>query len=225
MSDKTKDRWDKADVCARIAFAAASLLFAGIFGFMQRRNEAATQQLAASNFELSKSETKISLLPLLCSEDARQRMMALSLTRTLDNAFAVEVASILAISDPQKEVRQSARSVLSSLSRSKKEEVKASAQRGVERFETMGELRMKGLLQTLEDAQGYLDGGAANGDAEAVRRYRQVLASLSPEALAGLDQDILKEAQSADSQGRLDQAARLYSSLFSDFRRMEFDST
>lgn len=213
-----KEGWrERAEFWARIGLPVVGLLFTAVFGSMGVFNQAATQRLATSNFELSQSQTKISLLPYLCSEDKRQRIMALSLAKALDPKFAVESATILAVNDPDKEVRQQARSILASLSHSPQEGIKRSAQKGVTRFETVGELRAKGLATLLQDAQGYVDGGATNGSVEAVKIYHEVLNQLSPEALAGLDQDLLREARADESAGRFDQSARKYRALFADY--------
>ena len=218
-----KDGWDKLHIGAQALIPLVAAIFTIVFSTKEQKNQTATIQLAASNYELAKSQVKVSLLPLLSSENERQRDMALKLAETLDELFAADVARIIALNDSSKNVRQSARSVLGSLSQSLKAEVRQKAKKGVDQYDIMNELRTKGLLKKLNDAQGYVDGGALNGDEEALKLYHEVINQLSQDALSRLNKDLLAAAQKDDKEGNTDQAARKYQALFADYRQMVFD--
>ncbi|MBE9580642.1 MAG: hypothetical protein IMF18_03380 [Proteobacteria bacterium] len=195
-----------------------ALLFTIVFGVMELRSQAAIRQLTASNVELAISQVKVSLIPSLSSKDASQRAMALYLAQALDEQFAVEIASVLAKSDPDKSVRISARSTLGSLSKSRRNDVKQIAEKGIDQYDIMIELRTKGLLNKLNAAQDYIDGGSRNGYEKALKLYREVVGQLSPGVLRNLDQNLLADAKRSDEEGYIDQSARNYRSLFSDYR-------
>jgi hypothetical protein len=100
--NRYKNKQNKFQNFSQALIPCIALLFTIVFGVMELRNQAATRQLTASNVELAISQVKVSLIPSLSSEDASQRAMALYLAQALDEQFAVEIASVLAKSDPDK---------------------------------------------------------------------------------------------------------------------------
>ena len=200
-----------------------ALFFTIVFSVMELKNQAATQQLTASNIELARSQVKVSLIPLLSSKEASQRAMALYFARALDEQFAVEMAIELSKSDPNKSVRNSARSTLGGLSQSQQSNVKQMAEKGINQYNIMSELRSKVLLKKLSDAEDYIDGGSRNGYEQALKLYREVIDNLSTDGLKNLDQNILVAAKKNDKEGYIDLAARNYRALFSDYRQIDLN--
>jgi hypothetical protein len=82
----------------------------------------------------------------------------------------------------------------------------------------MDEQVESGLLQKLNDARGYLEGGSPNGSEEALRLYQAVLGQLSPGALQQLNQELLDAANNDAQAGYIDQAARKYRALFGAYQ-------
>lgn len=215
--NRQKDRWDKFQVAAHVFIAFMALVFTVVFGLNQQKNADATLRLARANFELARSQVKVSLLPSLSSEDARRRTMALSLAQTVDELFAAEVAGALAFSDANEGVREKARVILGSLAQSERDEVKQKAEKGANRYEIMNELRARGLLKKLYDARGYIEGGSPNGNEEALKLYHEVLKQLSNSALEKLDRGLIIDAQEDEKRGYKEHAARKYRALFQNY--------
>jgi hypothetical protein len=57
-----------------------------------------------------------------------------------------------------------------------------------------------------------------HGYEEALKLYREVVGQLSPNMLRNLDQNLLADAKKSDKEGYIDQSARNYRALFSDYR-------
>jgi len=214
---RQKDRWDKFQIGAQVFIALAASAFTVVFGLNQQKNADATLQLALSNFELAKSQVKVSLLPSLSSEDARQRTMGLSLAKTLDERFAADVAGALAISDANEGVREKARVILGSLAQSERDEVKQKAEKGANQYDLVNELRTRGLLKKLNEARGYIEGGSPNWAEEALNLYHEVINQLPYGALEKLDRGLLLDAAEDQKRGYKDHAARKYRALFQDY--------
>ena len=79
------------------------------------------------------------------------------------------------------------------------------------------EIVEKELNQALIDAQGYVLGGALNGNEKAVQIYTSVLERLTPKARSALHQPTLASAMAAKQAGRLEEAALRFQALFADF--------
>jgi len=233
LKTRDKDLWDIFHICAQIMIALIALLFTILFSQKRERNAEATLQLAASNYEVAKSQAKVSeermkatkaqvknaLLPSLTSADPKQRDLGMYLAKTLDESFATDVASVLALHDPDLRIRKNARSTLGSLSLSQQEGVKEKAEKGLNRYEIMNELSAKGLLKKLDDAQNYLYAGNISGRETALRIYVDVVNQLSPNARDKLDQKLLSDAEKAYKEGHFEDAVRNFSRLFTDYRQ------
>lgn len=215
-----KDGLGRFHLLSQASIPWIALVFTVVFGWMELKNQAATRQLTTSNIKLARSQVKVSLIPLLTSKEPGKRAIALYLSEQLDEQFAADAASVLSISDPDKDVRRGARSVLESLSQSRKTEVRQRAEKAVDQYDIMNELRTKGLLKKLQDAQDYIDGGSPNGDEEALKLYHQVIEQLSPAGLKKLDPKILISAHKDEEEGYLDQAARKYRALFGNYKQI-----
>lgn len=224
-NNRQKDRWDKFQIGAQVFIALAASAFTVVFGLNQQKNADATLQLALANFELARSQVKVSLLPSLSSEDARQRAMSLSLAKALDERFAADVASVLAVSDVNEGVRERARVILGGLSQSERNEVRQKAEKGANQYDIMNELRTRGLLKKLSDARGYIEGGSPGGIEEALKLYHEVVDQLSDSALGklatlrelSLDLSLLHGAREDEKGGYKEHAARKYRALFQDY--------
>lgn len=230
-SEKTrsKDIWDKFQIIVQVFIAVIALSFTVLFGVKQQKNTEATTQLAASNLELAKAQKKISeeqlksaLLPSLCSENPKQRAMAMYLAEALDESFATVVAGTLALNDPNQNVRRSARLTLGSLSKSKQEGIKQQAQDVINQYDIVNELRNKGLLKKLSDAQGYLEGGNIQDKEKALQIYREVVKQLAPSLRSKMDQKLLDDAEMSYKEGHNDDAIRNYRALFAGYSQISF---
>jgi hypothetical protein len=82
----------------------------------------------------------------------------------------------------------------------------------------MNDLRAKGLLEELNQAEGYLVGGGTSGSEKALELYRQVVKQISPEARKGLDQRLLSDAEESYKAGHWANAIQDYRALFADYR-------
>lgn len=225
-----KDTWDRFQIVAQVAIALVAFLFTGLFTLKQQRNADATLKLASSNLDLAKAQAKISeeqlksaLLPSLASDNSKQRTMALHLARTLDESFAAAMAGVIAVSDPDRQVRQSARVTLGSLSQSQEGEVKQKAEKSIAAYDVVNEMRTKGLLKRLDDAQGYLEGGNIQDKEKALQIYRDVVSRLSFAGRGKLDQQLLGDAEKDYTEGNNDDAIRKYRALFAGYRQASLE--
>jgi len=216
-NSRQKDNWDKVRVVAEVVIALAALAFNVVSYLNQKKNADATLELSRSNFELAKSQVKVSLLPSLSSENARQQTMALSLAKTLDEQFAADAATAIASSDANEDVREKARAILGGLAQSGGDEVKQKAEKGADQYDLMKELHALGLLKKLQAARGSMEGGSPNGNEEALNLYGEVLGQLSNNALEKLDRGLLMDAQRDEKDGYKEHAARKYRVLFEDY--------
>lgn len=225
-----KDTWDRFQIVAQVAIALVAFAFTVVFTVKQQRNADATLKLASSNLDLAKAQTKISedqlksvLLPSLASDNSKQRTMALQFARTLDESFAAAMASVIAVSDPDPQVRQSARVTLGSLSQSQETEVKQKAEKSIAAYDVVNEMRTKGLLKRLNEAQGYLDGGNIQDREKALQIYRDVVSQLSPAGHSKLDQQLLGDAERDFKEAHNDDAIRKYRALFAGYRQASLE--
>jgi hypothetical protein len=138
---RRKNKLDRFQTFSQALIPWIALFFTIIFSVTELKNRVATQQLTASNIGLAKSQVKVSLIPLLSSKEASQRAMALYLAKALDEQFAAEMAIKLSQSDPDKGVRNSARSTLESLSQSRQSNIKQMAEKGINQYNIMSELK------------------------------------------------------------------------------------
>jgi hypothetical protein len=214
-----KDKWDILKISAEIALPIVALVFTYFYQAKQQRVSEANLQLAQANRELARAQVEGSLLPYLSSNDPKQREIALSLARVLDEKFGADAAAILALNDPSAEVRIKAGSALRTLSRSGPDDVRKAAQAGLEQIDVMNELRAKGLLDKLRDAEGYLAGGSTSGKEAALTLYREVFAQLSAGARGKLDQKLLADAERDYREGNVGNALSEYRALFADYRQ------
>lgn len=225
-----KDTWDRFQIVAQVAIAIIAFLFTVLFTVKQQRNADATLELASSNLDLAKAQKKISeeqlksaLLPSLASDNPKQRTMALHLARTLDESFATAMASVIAVSDPDPQVRQSARVTLGALSQSQETEVRQRVEKSIAAYDVVNEMRTKGLLKRLSDAQGYLEGGNAQDKEKALQIYGDVVSQLSSAGRGKLDQQLLGEAERDYKEGHNDDAIRKYRALFAGYRQASLE--
>lgn len=219
-----KDGWDKSQIVVQAVLALIALAFTILFNLKQQENAEATLKLTNSNLELAKSQNKISegqlksgLLPSLSSENPHQRAMAMYLARALDEEFAAAVAGVLSISDPDANVRKSARTTLGSLSQSQEGGIRQRAERSIIQYDIVNEMRSKGILKTLSDAQGYLEGGNLQDKEKALQIYVKVVTQLSPAALKNLNQKLLSEAKKDYQDGYSDEAISKFKAVFNDY--------
>ena len=194
-----------------------ALIFTIIFGIIGVVHNFATQQLTASNLKLATSQVKVSLIPQLLSKDARQRNGALYIAQQVDPLFAAQMASELSKSDPDQGVRNSAISALNSFSQSSQSDIKQIAEKGISQYDVINELKSKGLIQKLHDAQDYINGGAPNSNAEALKIYHEVINKLSDKGKNNLDKKILTRAKEDEKKPDIELAARGYRYLFSEY--------
>ncbi len=213
-----KDRWDKFHILAQASIPLMGGLFTLVFHMQEQRSAGASLQLAEANQQLSRTQVQVALLPFLSSQDPKQRTLGLLLAPALDERFASDVASILAIDDPDNVVQGRAVSTLQVLRNSTRQDIKQDSQAALERAVVVTELRKRQLVQSLREAAEYVDGGSANAVEEAWRIYQDVLKQL-PDSVTGLlAQPILAEAQrQAPSSKEL--AVRSYRSLFDPYIR------
>ena len=193
------------------------LIFTVVFGFSEKYNRDAKLELTASNIELAKSKLKVSLIPLLTSSDSDQKAIALMLAKELDEEFATKVGRVLAKIDPDENVRGAARNTLESLTLSSNENISELASQGISQVEIMNELRTKGLLQDLKDAQNFIDGGGPDRYERALDIYQSVIDSLSKDAVDKLNQQLLTRAKENFLRGDKDLAAETYRQLFAEY--------
>jgi hypothetical protein len=219
----TKDIWDKFKICAELAIAIGALLFTYVYNEKQQRNAEGNLRLAASNIEIAKAQASIAkaqarnaLIPPLTSTDQRQRQLALNVARDLDMEIAVDVLST-SLNDPSPEVQVAAASGLRSLSRDAPEEVRKKAQKGLDQYDITSELREKGLLVKLREAERYIQGGNVSGKGQALQIYREAVSMLSPVAISKLDARLLGGAARAFQEGHTDDAIRDYRALFAEY--------
>jgi hypothetical protein len=221
MEDKkTKekiDTWHKAQIFAQAAIAFVGLIFTILFGIMQQKNADATIQLARSNIELSKSQLQVSLLPAFTNKHVCQRAVGLFLAKNLDEAFAVEVARALLMSDSDKSVREKARLILGMVSQSGSDEIQEKAKKGAHQYDLVSELRERGLLKNVSEAQGHIDGGNPSGIEKAIEIYHEVISQLSDSALEKLDRSLLIDAREDERLQHMEHAARKYRVLFQEY--------
>lgn len=225
QQSQSKDGWDKLKILSETVIAIAALVFAAIYNSKQQAVAEANVQLARSNFELAqaqlgvaKAQVESALIQPLSSNDAKQRAIALYLAEALDQPFAVKVA-LVSLNDPSEVVQKTATIALASLSRNAPEAVKQQAEKGLERNDLMNELRAKGFLEKLSQAQGYHAGGGIEGRETALRLYREVERQLSANTRNKLDQGLLQEAKKDDQEGNRDDALRKYATLFAVYRQ------
>lgn len=77
------------------------------------------------------------------------------------------------------------------------------------------EIRDKGLLSKIHNAENYLMvGGSSSNKEKALKIYQDVLAKLSQEATHEFDQDLLAQAKFDDRKGQIDDALLKYKALF-----------
>lgn len=219
-----KDWWERFKIIAEVSIAIIALAFTISFGVIQWQNIEVTKELAISNLQIAKAQEKNSvnriksaLLPSLSSENPKQRAMALYLANVVDEPFATEISGILARNDPNKNVRQSARLTLDILSQSKHREIKQNAEKNIKQYDIVNELREKGFLKELKDAQGYLASGNFQDKDKALEIYHGIVKKLPPDIKNKLNQELLAHAEVAYKKGHRDDAVRIYSSLFADF--------
>jgi len=217
---QSNKKWNLFQNISKVLLPCTILIFTIVFGVMEWRNQEVMKQLTTSNIELIKSKVRVSLLPSLSSQDASKRIMALELAKEMDEQFAVKITTILAKRDSEKTVRLNARQLLESLSMSEDNKIRQIAEKGIEQADIMTEMRNMGLLRKLNDAHEYIDGGAPNGDKEALKLYHEVIAQLSPNFIEKLDKNLLSEARNAEKEGFIDQAVRKYRALFADYRQI-----
>lgn len=230
MGTSGKDTWDRFQIVAQIVIALMALVFTIVFTLKQQQNADATLKLAESNLDIAVAQTKIAraqvmsaLLPSLSSNDAKQREGALRLARTLDESFQAEMAGVIAVSDPDPRVRQSARGTLGSLSQSQETEVRQKAESSIAAYDVVNEMRAKGLLKLLGDAQAFLEGGNVQDKEKALQIYRDVVTRLSVAGRGKLDQQLLGDADRAYKEGHNDDAVRKYQALFARYRQASPD--
>ncbi len=200
-----------------IYLPSVGLLFTVVFGIVESLNRHATQKLSESNNRLAESNVKVSLLPFLNSPDPGQRKMALLLADALDPVFAADAASILSKNDPNQTVRFSARSTLEVLLSSPEKEIRELAKKSLDQTDIMNELRRENLLQSLQDAQNYIDGGGPDRFDKALELYQTVIERLSKESVDNLNQKLLTEAEKNYQKNNKELAATAYRQLFADF--------
>jgi hypothetical protein len=232
----SEDRWSRiklraeiVDLAAKTVIAFAVLGFTVLYGQKQQgvaesnlrlaeRQQAIAQsnlELAQSNKDIAKAQLEAALIPWLSSADYKQRSMALSVASTVDKDFAVEMNGLFSLKDPNLEVRQTAGLALAVLSHSPRQELKERAEKSLDRYDIVNELRSKGLLRKLNEAQSWLNANNSVGKERALQLYRDVLAHLS--STTSLDQNLLREAEKDYREGHYDDALRIYSALFADF--------
>lgn len=224
----SKDGWDIVQICAQTLLALIALSFTVLFGVKQQMNAEVTLQLAASNHELAraqantseeqmkaaKAQVKNSLLPPLTSADPKQRDLAMYLATALDESFAAEVLTVLALHDPDQDRRNNARANLRILAHSQQEGIKEKAERGLDQTDIVSELRAKGLLKKLSDAEALLKEENVSGKEAALRLYHEVLSQLSLNSRKKLNQELLIDAEKDDREGHIDAAVGKYRALF-----------
>lgn len=82
----------------------------------------------------------------------------------------------------------------------------------------VSEMDTKGLSEVLDKAEGYLGTGNLADKEKGLQLYRLVVSELSPEARQMLDQELLREAQTAYEAMDNDRAISRYRTVFSDYR-------
>jgi hypothetical protein len=221
MQNKTqntnKDIWDKSNIILRGILALIALTFTLLFNFKQQENADATLKLASSNLKLSQAQLECALIPLVTNEDPKKREIAMSIAQALDENFAQAISSVMSINDPDENVRRSARMTLGSLTLSKETVIRQKAEKSIDQYDIVNELRIKGFLNELNNAQKYLEGGNPNDKEKALQIYRKIITQLSQAARSKLDQTMLINADKDYKTGYNDNAVSKYRALFNDY--------
>jgi hypothetical protein len=218
-----KDIWDKSNIVIQAFIALIALAFTLLFNFKQQENAEATLKLTSSNLKISEVQIKSSLLPLLSSNDPKQRTMAMYLAKALDEEFAAAIANVISINDPDSQVRKSARTTLVSLALSKENDIRQKAEKSIVQYDIVDEMRAKGLLKDLDNAEGFLEGGNFQDKEKALQIYRKVLSQLSKKSKDNLEQKLMNEANKDFNAGYNDNAISKYRALFSNYTPVSFD--
>jgi len=195
--------WRVAHVLAQLAIAAVGLFF--------------TVSYNRVNSDLQRVQVQTSLIPLLTSADPNQRQLALALARRMNEQFAAQAASLLAVQDRSPEVRLSAAAELNSLAQGAPGGAREIAREGLNRARILEELRRKHLLEKLREASGYLGAQSVAGTGSAISLYLSVWKDLSESARRNLDPSLLRKAESALKYGAMETAARSYQAMFEPF--------
>ncbi len=217
MGHEQKDLWDKTKICTEMVIAIAALAFTVTYNIKQIDVGKGQLSVANLNLAVARAQTENLLVQVTCSTDPRLRSMGLYLAEALDKPFAVRLGQVLSLTDPNASVRTGAVAMLRTLSSSGPTEVRSAARSAVADVELIEELRGKGLLQKLRDAEGYLSGRNESGKDQALKLYRDVLSQLSDRASKHLDTSLLNQAkQDIQAQDR-DAALSKFQSVFAAF--------
>ncbi len=204
---------------AELLIAAAAVTFTATYNRKQAAAADAQVAIAKLNLEVARAQVENSLLQAASSNNSKQRSMALYLAEILDKQFAVKLAQVMSVADPSIEVRGHAASMLRTFSRSQENDIRLIAGNGVGNLQIVAELRRKGLLKKLGDAEGYLSGRNDFGSEKALQLYRDVLAELSSDAKQHLDADLLRGVEEDLRSGHRDAALLKLEAMFAEVAR------
>lgn len=214
-----KSRWEMTRAVAELLIAAAALTFTATYYRKQAGAAESQVKIAQLNLEVARAQAENSLLQGASSNDAKRRSMALYLAEVLDKPFAAKLAQVLSVADPSAQVRSHAASMLRTLCQSREYDVKLIAANGVTNLQILAELRSKGLLKKISDADGYLAGRNDFGSEKALQLYREVLAELSSDTKQRLDAELLRGVEEDLRSGHRDTALLKLQAMFAEVAR------